>query len=468
MVNPSNIVQVVVVGAGLSGLRAATEVHRAGLSYVVLEARDQVGGKTLSVPTNDQGTNPVDMGAAWINNSTQMEMFALAQEFGFDLIEQRSEGNSIYQGPGGDVSTIPYGSLGLEAPEDLQQADRLLAAISELVEQANNQFPHLGPNATTLDSQTVAQLAQSIVPGELSKMLTRRLTRSLIGVEPEDMSALYLVSYLKGTTGLQNALSEKAGGGQYLRNRQGNQGFAVRLAEKLDPKHIKLSTPVRKITQGGPHTLVETADGTVYQTSKVIVAVPLKLYDLIEFRPRLPGAKQALSSTTLGHFSKTVLTFSEPWWLHANLSGVFSSDGPGLLSFARETSSSEDGQYSITCFHVGEQGRQWASQKQSVRQNAVLKQFRSAYGTVVGNIPKPLRIIEQNWNEDQWMRGAPSSVMPPGLLTHPAGMTIREPFQNVHFIGSDTSPDWKGYMEGAIRSGIRGAQEVIRALSSTP
>lgn len=104
----AQIVNVLIVGAGLSGLRAATDLHEAGLSYVVLEAMDRVGGKTLSVPPSAGSSARLDMGAAWINNSTQTEMFALSQKFGFDLIEQRSEGNALFQNAGGNISTVSH------------------------------------------------------------------------------------------------------------------------------------------------------------------------------------------------------------------------------------------------------------------------------------------------------------------------------------------------------------------------
>jgi len=100
---------VVVVGAGISGLRAATLIQQAGLSCIVLEAMCRVGGKTLSREASPS-CGKIDLGAAWINDTSQKEMYALAQEFGFDLIKQRACGLSIHQSADGGVTSLPYGS----------------------------------------------------------------------------------------------------------------------------------------------------------------------------------------------------------------------------------------------------------------------------------------------------------------------------------------------------------------------
>lgn len=107
--NP-NWIDVVVIGAGLSGLTAARDVIRAGLSCVVLEARDRVGGKTWSRPLK-HSRGVIDVGAAWINDSNQSRMIKLAREVGAELVEQNTTGNCVFQGEDGSCSAFPYGEL---------------------------------------------------------------------------------------------------------------------------------------------------------------------------------------------------------------------------------------------------------------------------------------------------------------------------------------------------------------------
>lgn len=107
--SPSNV-DAIVVGAGLSGLSAAYELQQSGLSCLVLEARDRVGGKTWSIDTDGAG-KVVDVGAAWINDSNQSEAYALAQKLNLELVVQNTVGDVVQEDVDGSVTTFPYGGL---------------------------------------------------------------------------------------------------------------------------------------------------------------------------------------------------------------------------------------------------------------------------------------------------------------------------------------------------------------------
>jgi monoamine oxidase len=97
---------VIVVGAGLAGLSAALRLHESGVKVLVLEARDRLGGKTWS---RELAGGVVDMGAAWINDSNQSSMWALAQRFGLETLVQNVKGDIVMQDLDGRSHTFKYG-----------------------------------------------------------------------------------------------------------------------------------------------------------------------------------------------------------------------------------------------------------------------------------------------------------------------------------------------------------------------
>lgn len=102
-------VDVLVIGAGLAGLTAARHVIQAGYSCVVLEARDRVGGRTWTQDLQHGGVT--DVGAAWINDTNQSKMIALARELQLELVEQNTTGNAVIQDFDGSNKPFPYGEL---------------------------------------------------------------------------------------------------------------------------------------------------------------------------------------------------------------------------------------------------------------------------------------------------------------------------------------------------------------------
>ena len=99
---------VIIIGAGLSGLRAARSLNDAGIPTVVLEARSRVGGKTWSIADED-GVGVVDLGAEWLNDATQPQTYQLALELGLEFSEVKVQGEAILQDLNKALIKHPYG-----------------------------------------------------------------------------------------------------------------------------------------------------------------------------------------------------------------------------------------------------------------------------------------------------------------------------------------------------------------------
>ncbi|KAI1028451.1 hypothetical protein LB503_002697 [Fusarium chuoi] len=197
-------------------------------------------------------------------------------------------------------------TLSVQASEDNGVVDLGASWIND-PSQSESSFP----NSKPLDSITVAEfIAGFKYPGATA--LANSITCSLLGAESDEPSALFFLDILKRGTGLKNAISDFKDGAQYLRNRQGNQSFRDRLAAGLNAGSAKVSSAVKAITQKeGEGCTVETINGDVYRTDRVIVSVPTPLYPFIHFEPSIPPAKNALGeSAKSGYYTKTILVYA--------------------------------------------------------------------------------------------------------------------------------------------------------------
>jgi monoamine oxidase len=292
-------------------------------------------------------------------------------------------------------------------------------------------------------------------------------TRAMLGVNPSDLSALFFLNYCKSGGGLLAMRSDRKGGGQHLRVRQGTQLFANGLADTLPRGTILLNTPVRTVTQQrsnqqqGVH--VQTTNEMVFSARKVITTVPSPVLKDISFSPPLPPAKLAwIQSSGYGFYTKAMMEFRSPFWIEKGCCGLVQSF-VGPASVVRDTSSPADSKYVLTCFMAGDPGRAWAAKSASEREESLIEQLQQLFD--VSGLKKDfVKMYAYDWVDDQWSGwGCPCASLTPGVIGSFGADTLRQPWHDVHFAGTETAGEWKGYMEGACRSGERAAAEVIQS-----
>lgn len=288
----------------------------------------------------------------------------------------------------------------------------------------------------------------------------------MLGVDPCEVSALYFLEYCAAGGGLMTMRSDRKDGGQYLRIRQGMSAFAEGMARKLQPGSLKLRSPVAGISQQPNGTVMVTTKGPASQTyhaRKVIISVPTPVYKTITFNPPLPSSKTAVvNRTRYGFYTKYIVTFTKPFWTERGLCGLAQSF-TGPVSVFRDTSLG-DQSYCLTCFMGGQFGRKWAAQDAAGKKSSVLKQISEIFADGEDITPLFVEAVESPWMEEEYSGwGCPCSAMPPGVLAD-GWNALCAPVGNLHFVGTELSTVWRGYMEGAVRTGERGATEVISEL----
>lgn len=257
-------------------------------------------------------------------------------------------------------------------------------------------------------------------------------------------------------------------GGQYLRIREGTSAFAERMAQRLKPGSIKLNSAVERITQNPDGTVSVSTRGPspqTYRAHKAVLSVPTPVYKAISFSPPLPAAKTAVvNRTRYGFYTKYIINFSRPFWTEENLCGLAQSF-IGPVSVFRDTSLGND-KYCITCFVGGMFGRRWAAQDAEGKKASILKQISDIFAQGQDISPLFIDAYESPWMDEEFSGwGCPCPAMPPGVLAD-GWEALCAPHGNVHFVGTELSTVWRGYMEGAILTGEKGALGAIADLNA--
>ena len=217
---------VVVVGAGFAGLTAARELVRLGRDVVVLEGRDRVGGRSST--TTIAGV-PVDLGGTFVG-PTQDAVIELARELGCETVPTHARGKNLIRWRGrvrSYRSTIP--KLSIIELVDVGRIQWRFERVSRRVPVAE---PWTSPIAEILDSKTLEEWLRYVHASASTRDLMAIMSRVTWGCEPDEVSMLHAVRYVKAAGGLGRMLDVE-GGAQQDRFPGGTQQIALQLAEEL-------------------------------------------------------------------------------------------------------------------------------------------------------------------------------------------------------------------------------------------
>ncbi len=440
--------RVAIVGAGLSGLSAARKLAEAGVSVLVLEARDRVGGRTLSHETAHG--DRIELGAQWIG-PTQDRMFKLVKELGLSTFAQHAEGKKVLA-LGNMVSTyrssIP--TLSMVGAVDLGVT---IQRIEALVKDVPLDNPLAADKAAEWDGMTVETWKRKNVKTQGAKALIDTAVRAIFAAEPAELSFLFFLHYLRHGGGLLR-LSEIKNGAQETRLAEGFQEISKRLAAKLGDR-IVLNAPVKRIEQDDKGVTLTTDSGTV-RCERAIVALPPVLAGRIDYEPAMPASRDLLTQRIpMGSVIKCVALYETPFWRKGGYSGEAIADRGGV-KLVFDDSSRDGSRGGLVGFMMGKDAKQFSGKGMKARRDAAVDSFTRFFGPQANS---PVDYIDHDWPSERWSRGCYSAIMGPGVLSAHAD-ALRAPVGRLHWAGTETARVWMGYMEGAVEAGERAADEV--------
>jgi monoamine oxidase len=409
---PSSV-DVAIIGAGAAGLGAAHALKKSGLSTIVLEARDRVGGRAHTIMAAPNVT--FDLGCGWLHSADENSFVQIAAQLNFEV----------------DKTLPPWRERAYGKAFPQSERDAFIRALDEFYDRADE----AAQQARATGRDGAANLC--LEPGNRWNPMIDAISTYINGCELDQVSILDMDAYEDTNI-----------------NWRARRGYGALIAAYGTSCPLALNCAVTLIDHSGKRVRIETSQGTL-TAGKVIVTVPTNLIadEAIRFHPPLPDKVDAARGLPLGLADKVMLALDEPEALpkDGNLRGATMRTEMGTFHLR------PFGQPCIEGFFGG----RFAQSLEDAGEGAIAAQSIDEIAAFLGNDYrrklKPLS--ESRWAHDPFARGSYSHALP-GHVGDRA--VLAAPVDGrLFFAGEATSPNFFSTAHGARDSGERAAAEVV-------
>ncbi|WP_459981416.1 flavin monoamine oxidase family protein [Nocardioides sp. AN3] len=424
--------RVLVVGAGLAGLTAAHALTAAGLDVTVLEARDRVGGRTYTVREGFADGQHGDLGGELVTIDYRA-LTALCAAVGVEVSDE-----VWYERPQARPG---------ETPLEGYLSDGRIIVDGEVL--TGGRF------AAVDDEIRVALRDTPPAVHEVIEQWTRRA--GLSGVARRALAGIARMPVQYDLVHVDAHYLTDAHVGNVRRIVGGSQQLANALARDL---RVRLEAPVLCVRQSGGHVRVELENGEQLSADRVVMAIPPFVLPTIGFDPPLPASRiGALTSMQRSRGGKVIAQYAEGDAVRAALSHAVFSDGPLNTAWVSNPYVTS-GPAVVSGFFSG------ADRAVLESEETALAFLDELVGLAVGGPVTRIVQHSKNWTADRYAFAM--GVMYNQATRDSLVAQLATPERRVHFAGDFTDLELSGTMEGAVRSGHRVADEILRAPTRIP